>query len=235
MKLCRNAFLLSSVASVICLSNVVRAQTSAATFTTWHRYDALGHETGTIQASANGTSGPFLAVRNTFDAAGLLIKVENGSLSSWQADSIAPANWSNFTISKSVAIAYDAEDRKILEAEVSVSGTVQSVTQYSYGALGRLECTVLRMNSSLYPAVSGYGAFSGGSLPSSACSLGAEGSVGPDRITKNVYDAAGQLVQVRRGVGTSLEQAYVTYAYSANGKQTDVIDANGNRATYTYV
>ena len=36
------------------------------------------------------------------------------------------------------------------------------------------------------------------SLPTSACSLGTEGSFGPDRITRNVYDAADQLLQVLR-------------------------------------
>ncbi|MBL7396118.1 hypothetical protein, partial [Escherichia coli] len=53
-------------------------------------------------------------------------------------------------------------------------------------------------------------------------------------ITKNIYDAAGQLVQVRRAVGTSLEQAYATYSYTPNGKQEYVVDANGNKARLTY-
>lgn len=101
--------------------------------------------------------------------------------------------------------------------------TIKLVTQYSYDSVGRLECTAVRMNQAVY-----------GSLPSSACNLGTEGGAGPDRITKNVYDAAGQLVQVRKGVGTPLEQAYATYAYSPNGKQTDVIDANGNHAQFVY-
>lgn len=45
------------------------------------------------------------------------------------------------------------------------------------------------------------GAFA--SLPASACTLGIRGSPDPDRITKNFYDGAGQLVQVRKAVGTS--------------------------------
>ncbi|WAC59771.1 RHS repeat-associated core domain-containing protein [Brevundimonas sp. SL130] len=73
-----------------------------------------------------------------------------------------------------------------------------------------------------------------GSLPSSACTLGTEGSQGPDRIERNVYDAAGQLLQVRRAVGTSLEQVYAAYTYSLNGKSTSVTDANGNKASMTY-
>src|ERR1041385_8197622 len=76
-----------------------------------------------------------------------------------------------------------------------------------------------------------------GSLPSDACTLGTQGSDGPDRISKNIYDAANQLQQVRKAVGTSspnLEQAYVTYSYTPKGKREYVIDANGNRARLVY-
>jgi RHS repeat-associated protein len=75
-----------------------------------------------------------------------------------------------------------------------------------------------------------------------ACTPQTSGAKGPDRITKNVYDAAGQLVQVIKAYGVTtangfpqtLQQAYATYAYSANGKQTDVVDANGNHAQFVY-
>jgi RHS repeat-associated protein len=101
--------------------------------------------------------------------------------------------------------------------------TIHSVTQYSYDAMERLDCTAVRMNPAVF-----------GSLPASACALGTEGSQGPDRITKNVYDAADQLLQVRKAVGTSLEQAYTTYSYTPNGKQEYVVDANGNKARLVY-
>ncbi|WAC59617.1 RHS repeat-associated core domain-containing protein [Brevundimonas sp. SL130] len=73
-----------------------------------------------------------------------------------------------------------------------------------------------------------------GSLPTSACTLGMEGSQGPDRIERKSYDAAGQLLRVERGVGTPLEQDYARYTYSPNGKPTSVTDANGNKASMTY-
>jgi YD repeat-containing protein len=44
----------------------------------------------------------------------------------------------------------------------------------------------------------------------------------------------GQLLQIRRAVGTSLEQAYVTYSDTPNGKQEFVVDANGNKAQLVY-
>lgn len=79
------------------------------------------------------------------------------------------------------------------------------------------------MNSAVY-----------GSLPASACSLGTEGAQGPDRITKSVYDAAGQLLKVQRAAGTSLQQDYATYTHTLNGKQASVKDANGNLASMTW-
>jgi YD repeat-containing protein len=62
----------------------------------------------------------------------------------------------------------------------------------------------------------------------------AAASYGPDRVTHNVYDAAGQLTQVQRAYGTSLQQNYATYEYTLNGKQKAVIDANNNRAEMTW-
>lgn len=42
-----------------------------------------------------------------------------------------------------------------------------------------------------------------GSLPGSACTLGTEGTFGPDRIARNTYDAADRLTLVESAVGTS--------------------------------
>ncbi|WP_374406421.1 hypothetical protein [Pelagerythrobacter sp.] len=113
--------------------------------------------------------------------------------------------------------------RKQLEVARGSDGVAVSAAQYSYNDQGLPECTAVRMNPSIYA-----------SLPASACTLGTQGSHGPDRITKNVYDAAGQLLQVRKAVGTPVEIADVTYTYTPNGNQKFVIDANGNRAELRY-
>ena len=71
---------------------------SALPYTSSTRYDAAGRVTGTISADpdAVGSGHPLLAVRNSYDAAGRLIKVETVTLSAWQSEAVAPASWSGF-------------------------------------------------------------------------------------------------------------------------------------------
>jgi len=199
------------------------AQSSASDFTSAVRYDAMGRAVGTIAPDPDG-SGPlhFAATRTTYDAAGRPTSVEKGELSAWQSEAVAPSSWSGFTVFQTATVTYDAMDRKLTET-LSAGGTAYSLTQYSYDSSGRLECTATRMNPAVYT-----------SLPTSACTLGTEGSQGPDRITRNVYDATGQVTKVQKAYGTSDQQDYASYLYSANGKRTRLTDANGNPATMTY-
>lgn len=203
---------------------VAWCQASPSDFTTATRYDAERRVTGTIASDPDG-SGPLhhAAVRNSYDAAGRLIRAEKGELAAWPGDT-APESWNSvttFTVFSQVDTVYDAMDRKLKDS-VSSGGTTYQITQYSYDSSGRLECTAVRMQQAVF-----------GALPASACSQSV-GAAPYDRITRNVYDAAGQLLQIRKGVGTSLEQAYVTYSYTANGKQEFVVDANGNKAQLVY-
>jgi RHS repeat-associated protein len=195
--------------------------------TTYYRYNANRQATGKISPDPDGSGGnPMLAERTTYDARGRPIKSERGSITSVPAETVAPASWSGFTVYQTAEIGFNAKDQKTWDLTRGSDNVVKALNQYSYDAVGRLECTAVRMNSATW-----------GSLPSSACTLGTTGSNGPDRIAKNLYDDAGQLVQVRKGVGTSspaLEQASATYTYTANGKQEYVIDANGNRAKFEY-
>ena len=229
-----NKSIVAALLATAALPGVARAQNPPSYFTSATRYDAMGRVTGAISpdpdhlAAHDGVpeqDGPlhFPAVRNTYDAAGRLTRVETGELASWQTEGIAPEKWSEFTVLRQVDTAYDGMDRKVVE-RVSARGSTYGVTQYSYDTSGRPECTAVRMNPAKFS-----------SLPGSACTFdqtlqGPE----PDRITKNLYDAAGQLVQVHRAVGTSLEQAYATYSYTPDGKREYVIDAAGNRARLTW-
>ncbi|WP_066798435.1 RHS repeat domain-containing protein [Sphingomonas soli] len=199
------------------------AQSAASDFTTGTRYDAMGRVTGTIAPDPDASGWlHHLAVRNTYDAAGRLTKVEKGELASWQSESVAPASWSGFSLQQKTETVYDAMGRKLTDTVSGWNGSAwvpAALTHYSYDAVGRLECTAVRMNSAVWS-----------SLPSSACTLGTAGSDGPDRITRSVYNAAGQVVTVQKAYGTALQQDYASYTYSDNGKQTSMTDVGGNKA-----
>jgi RHS repeat-associated protein len=173
-----------------------------------------------------------LAVRNSYDQAGRLIKVETGTLAAVPPAEVAPADWPGFTPATSAETHY-AQNRKIRAfVREGGSGPVRSLTEQSYDSRGRLDCTATRMNPAAFPGSgSGAGAFTG---TPDACAPGTEGSFGPDRIARNVYDAAGQRIQLREGVGSAVEAAEATWAYNLNGQITAVIDGNGNRAELRY-
>jgi RHS repeat-associated protein len=200
------------------------AQSVPSAQTTGFRYDLTGRLTGRIAPDPDG-SGPlkYAAVRNTYNAAGRLIRVETGELANWHPESVAPVNWTGFAVYTTVEVTYDALSRVATERLRGSDGVPVSLTQYSHDALGRLECTAVRMNTATYS-----------SLPGSACTLGPAGSSGPDRVTKIVHDAAGQVLQRREGVGTSVEIAEITYTYTPSGKIAQLIDAEGSRAEFRY-
>jgi RHS repeat-associated protein len=202
------------------------ALAGASAFTGATRYDAMGRVTGTISADPDGvgTGNPFLAVRTTYDGAGRATKVETGELAAWLSEEFAPQNWTGYTIFRTLETSYDAMGRKIREfLREGDTGPVRTVTQYSYDAAGRPECTAVRMNPGVFA-----------SLPASACTPGTAGADGPDRITRTLYDAAGQRLQLREGVGSADEATEATWAYDPDGRIATMVDGNGNRADLHY-
>lgn len=213
----------AGVMAGLLVPGMAQAQASPSAYTYATRYDAMRRVTGTIAPDPDGAGViKYAAARTTYDATGRPIKQEKGELAAWQSEAVAPASWSGFTVHSQVDTVYDAMDRKLNE-RLSSGGAPYGLTQYSYDAVGRLECTAVRMNPAAY-----------GSLPASACTLGTAGTQGPDRITRTVYDAAGQVLKVQKAYGTPLQQDYASYTWSDNGKQTGVTDANGNKASMTY-
>jgi len=101
--------------------------------------------------------------------------------------------------------------------------TVLSLTQTAYDANDRAVCTAVRLNLA--------------TTATDACTLGAEDTVnnwGPDRISRTLYDADGNVIEVKRAVGTAVEQLYATYTYTENGKKASEADANGNVTRLVY-
>ena len=210
-------------AAALLTPSAALAQAAASPFTSATRYDAVGRVTGTISPDPDGvgSGNPFLAVRNSYDAAGRMTKVETGTLGAWQSESVAPASWTGFSADRTVESTYDAMGRTLRDTvREGAASTVRTLTQYSYDSFGRLDCTAVRMNPADFA-----------SPPASACT---QGTGGADRITRTIYDAAGQQVQVRLGVGTGVEGAQATWSYDLNGQITAVIDGNGNRAALVY-
>ena len=228
----RGLGLLAAFGAPLLVPAAAHAQSSPSAYTSGNRYDGAGRVVGTISADPDtlGSGNPFLAVRNTYDAAGRLTAVETGTLSAssspygWQSESVAPSSWgSAFTPARTLQTLYDSMSRKVRETvrEGGTSGTIRSVTQYSYDLVGRLDCTAIRMNSADFS-----------SPPSSACT---QGTGGNDRITRAFYDEADQRIQLREGVGVSnVEATEASWAYDIMGRVTTVIDGNGNQAALVY-
>ncbi|MBQ8104248.1 MAG: RHS repeat-associated core domain-containing protein [Afipia sp.] len=186
---------------------------------TYYFWNASRQPLGQIGPDPDGT-GSLLrpAVRRTYNAAGLPSLIEYGTTSG-----TTKADFDTIAVYRSASYGYDHAGRKLWERLLDDSGTAYGFTEYSYDSAGRLLCTAQRMNPATF------------STPGAACTRTTpDGAYGPDRITQNVYDAAGQLLQMRKAVGTTLEQAYSTSDYTLDGKRQYVIDPNGNRAKLEY-
>jgi len=122
-----------------------------------------------------------------------------------------------------------------IEETTSSGGVKYRVTDRSFLDRGLNDCTTVRMVLAGIPTPA---------TSTSACTLGT-GMVWPDkidRITKNTYDNAGQLLKIQKaylvttanGFPQTLQQDYVTYTYTNNDKQQFITDAKGNKAQFTW-
>jgi RHS repeat-associated protein len=203
---------------------VAHAQASPSAYTWATRYDLMRRVVGTIAPDPDGSGSiHYAAVRNTYDVDGRLVKIETGELTAWQAETIAPASWTGFTVFRTLDAAYDGMDRKTQDTQSSGS-TTYTLSQYSYDPVGRPLCTAVRMDPTTF-----------GSPPTNVCAPASPaGSYGSDRVTMNSYDPASQLVKIQQGYGTSVQRDYETISYTPNGKQASITDANGNKTSYDY-
>ncbi|HEY0411754.1 MAG TPA: RHS repeat-associated core domain-containing protein [Allosphingosinicella sp.] len=184
-----------------------------------YRWDADRRRVGTVSPDPDG-AGPMKmrAERVTYNGDGNVTKVERGTVLS-QSD----ADWTNFSAAEAAETAYDALGRPVTQS-LTAGGTTYALTQTSYDAKGRPECAAQRMNPAVF-----------GSLPSSACSLGTQGSYGPDRVVKTTYDAADQATKTTSAYGITGPQADdATATYTGNGLVQTLTDAEGNKTTYDY-
>jgi YD repeat-containing protein len=162
--------------------------------------------------------------RHVYDDAGQEIRTELGE---GQA-----TDGSDFVRKSYVANTFNNSGLKTrVAAYTDGNGTPLSVTDYSFDTSGRQICSTVRMNPGVY-----------GALPSDACTLGATGTWGPDRITKTLFNAGSQVTEVIRASGVTtangfpqtLQQSYARYTYTNNGLKASEKDANGNLSTLEY-
>lgn len=190
---------------------------SGSSDTTRYHYDALRRTIGTVTPDPDGT-GALLhrATRNTYSPSGDLIKIEQGTVRG-QSD----ADWQAFTTSQATSIAYDLMGRKVSES-LEADGKKYKVTHYSYDLAQRLECIAERMDPAQWD------------LQTNACLPQTTGLNGPDRITRNTYNAASELVSVKVAVGTVDEATDQTRTYTRNGLIQTLTDGEGNTTSYDY-
>ncbi|WP_423598999.1 RHS repeat domain-containing protein [Roseateles sp. MS654] len=180
---------------------------------TRHFYDAARQRYATIgpDPDGNGPSGAPVTW-TTYDKDGLPTSSRSGYSQSGELD--------GFVSMKETRTTYDGVKRKIQE-ETYVEGILAARTSYAYDAMNRPTCTTQRMNLAV-------------AAPADACTAGTPGEQGPDRITRQTHDAAGQLKEVRQAVGTTLERVERSQTFTSNGKLATIADANGNLTTTTY-
>lgn len=189
--------------------------------TTTYRYDGDRRRVGTISPDPDG-GGALLrrAERRWIGSGGatmgLVVRVEHGTVAG-----TGDSDWAAFASLQAIDFAYDGDGR-LVRRSLSGGGFLQAVTDLGYDGLGRPQCTAVRMN----PAQ--WGTLTGG------CALQTTGSQGPDRISRTVYDLAGQVTQEQNAYLTADQATEATSSYSFNGRVATVTDAEGNKTTYEY-
>jgi len=181
-------------------------------------YDAMRQAVGVIGPDPDGAGAlKFRATRTTYNADGQVTLSEQGTTTNQSSMAL-----STFVSLQRAGTSYDGLGRKATTWS-DVGGSPLALAQYSYDAANRLTCSTTRMNAATF-----------GSLPSSACTLGTQGSDGPDRITYTAYDAADRVTQVISGYGTSVARVEKALTYTTNGVVETEADGKGNLTTYEY-
>ncbi|MGP1274679.1 MAG: hypothetical protein ACQRW7_04590, partial [Caulobacterales bacterium] len=182
----------------------------------YYFYDALRRPAGVIGPDPDG-GGALLrqAARIGYTVAGQESYVERGTATGTSVSDLA-----SMTVIERQETEYDALYRPVA-ARLKSGATILALQQVSYDASGRLLCSAVRMNPGVF-----------GSPPSDACTLGTTGTQGPDRITHNTRNGAGQITEIRNGYGTAEVGVDARYAYTANGHVDYVRDGADNRTTY---
>lgn len=211
-------YIYTSTIIFLILISPINAFAGASAYKTEYRYNLNRQVTGIIKPDPDGGGLiRYAATRNTYNAQGLLSRVEEGELSSWPSRSTSPSAWTGFSVFTRVEYTYDAWGRKLTEKLKNRNGSVKNIKQYKYDHLGRLKCEMIRMNSY---------------VTSDAC-IATQNNDGYDRVTHYTYNNRDQIVKVQKAYSAPLQQTYAEYTYE-NGYKKSVTDANSNKTEFEY-
>jgi RHS repeat-associated protein len=181
------------------------------------RYDAARQAVGTVGPDPDGAGARLpLAQRNTYNLDGQVTQSELGTVTD-QSD----AAWTAFSSQQQSVTTYDSNARPVKQTGTA-GGTTYAVSQTSYDTLGRVDCSVQRMDPAQW------------SSQPTACTPQTTGPNGPDRVTKTTYNAASEVTQVQSGFGTTEQANEVSTTYNLNGTTATVTDGENNRTTHEY-
>ncbi|QDC36371.1 RHS repeat domain-containing protein [Sphingobium fuliginis] len=185
---------------------------------TTYRYNANRQRIGTVSGDPDGGGAlKRRAMRNSYDTKGRLTLVQYGSV----ADA-SDAAWNNFAENYRLTNVYDTVDR-ISRQTIWSNGVDYAVADYVYDSASRLSCSVTYMDPAQW-----------GPQATSCTPLQTNGPKGPDRVVKYSYDDANRLLKTTSAYGLPEQSDDATIAYTNNGKQRTVTDANGNVTSYGY-
>lgn len=185
---------------------------------TTYRYDDGRRLEGVIGPDPDGagTDHKHRAVRVTYNVDNQRTIIDRGTLP-------APTDpWTDFVLLQRQTTTYGGDGRPTRQA-LSKGSTTFSVTQFSYDAAKRLDCTAVRMDDADF----------GSTLPGACTATTPQGADGPDRISRTTYDLINRVRTVTAGYGTSAALTEET-TYTANGKVQTTEDGKGNLTTFEY-
>ena len=178
---------------------------------THYFYDLKQQLIGEIGPDSDGQGR--IGVRKAYNADGKLTHEFTGVVTGTSLDDLL-----SMQAYKSTTTTYNTSG--LAEKTITSGDDVEydTVYQMSYDRDQRLECQALRINEI---------------TSSDACSAGS-GLLGEDRITKNIYNSAGELEQIIEGYDTSVQRVSKQNVYNTKGQLYQVKDGNNNTTQYQY-
>ena len=159
----------------------------------------------------------FPAVQYSYRSDGQVDYVQSGTVTVQ-----SQAGMSSFSELQRQTASYDSYHRPIRQT-LSSAGTAYQITDVLYDALGRVQCSMVRMDPSNWS-----------SLPSSCSPTQTTGANGPDRVSYNNYDAVSRVWKVTTGYGSADAADEKVSTFTGNGRLATLMDAENNLTTYEY-